>query len=42
MEANTAVVVKMGATVTFQSQATTLGPGFSVESGATFTIDNNL
>ncbi len=38
MEANTQVVVKTGAAVEFQSPATTLGAGFSVELGGAFTI----
>lgn len=38
LTANTAVIVKSGATVSFQSPSTTLGPGFSVEKGGVFTV----
>lgn len=41
LEANTSGVVKSGATVVFQSAGTTLGAGFSVETGAVFTVENN-
>lgn len=40
--ANTAVIVKSGAVVSFVSPVTTLGPDFSVELGAEFTISTNL
>jgi hypothetical protein len=36
--ANTAVIVKSGAVVNFVSPNTTLGPDFSVEQGAEFTV----
>ncbi len=36
--ANTDVIIKSGATVTFDSPGTTLGVDFSVENGATFTV----
>jgi len=40
--ANTNVVIKKDADVTFQSPRVTLGPLFSVESGATFTVKTDL
>jgi len=40
--ANTNVVIKKDADVTFQSPQVTLGPLFSVESGATFTVKTDL
>lgn len=40
--ADTNVVIKTGADVTFQSPQVTLGPLFSVESGATFTVKTDL
>ena len=40
--ADTNVVIKTGADVTFQSPSVRLGPLFSVESGATFTVDTDL
>ena len=42
LAANTAVIVKSGAVVSFVSPNTTLGPDFSVEPGAEFTITTNL
>ncbi len=38
LEAGTAVTVKTGTTVQFNSPITTLGPGFTIEQGSTFTI----
>jgi Zn-dependent metalloprotease len=42
LAANTAVIVKSGATVSFKSPSTALGPGFSVETGGVFTVDASL
>jgi hypothetical protein len=39
LTANTAVVIKSGAMVSFISPNTTLGPDFSVELGAEFTVN---
>jgi hypothetical protein len=41
LTADTAVVIKSGAAVTFQSPLVSLGPGFSVEKGAVFTVVTN-
>ena len=41
LETNTSVVVKSGATVVFQPAGTTLGAGFSLETGAVITVGNN-
>ncbi len=38
IEANSGVVVKSGSIVQFNSPSTTLGPGFSIEQGSSFTI----
>jgi hypothetical protein len=38
LTANSAVVVKAGAVVSFQSPTTTLGPDFTVETGAVLTV----
>jgi len=42
LTANTAVLIKTGAEVTFQSPQVALGPGFSVESGAVFRVLTGL
>jgi hypothetical protein len=42
LTADTAVVVQAGADLTFQSPLVTLGPGFSVATGAKFTVVSEL
>lgn len=42
LQTGTAVTVKSGTTVQFNSPSTTLGPGFSVELGSTFSIVPSL
>jgi len=42
LAANTDVIVRAGAQVVFKSPSTTLGPGFSVETGGEFSVDTNL